>query len=428
MKTWHIMIMFFALCSLGMGCVNQEKGCTDLVALNYNPNALRDNGDCLYALPVPSIYQFKRKNITSVDYRPQVVLQLLIEAITTTIEQTAQPGASPIDVSALNTIYQQTDYNQSILSSVVPYSPSATQYTQIAASQRLAGNVVNTLKADSMLLAWFDTIATRSQNAAYLGTSDVHTTSKGIDLLAATKITLLSSVALANSINLIRNISTNSNSTISFNNNYTPMENAWDKAWGFFGSATVFPLYPDLTWTTNHYQDQNSDQFIDFTSEYNFAFATLAAQRDLIGDENTDFSNSLFNAWVSGRTAITNQSDVLRTSARETILSEWQKLIAASAIHYLNSLKIEMENYATPNENIPQLNLDWTSLWAYLMALRYFTDSDVNVVNLLILLGEAPLYATLGTDEYNAYLVKLNLIGTAIQQAYAFSDYQMQNW
>ncbi|QQS28376.1 MAG: DUF4856 domain-containing protein [Sphingobacteriales bacterium] len=428
MKQRQVIFLLFGIILLCTSCVQQEKGCTDPVALNYNPNAMQDNGECLYVLPVPSIYEFKRGNQNSVSYLPQIVLNLLIETICKTIEKTALPGATPIDIADLLEIYQQTDYNNNILSEVAPYSPSYSQFTQIASSQRLASNVINTYKADSMLMSWFDTIATRSQNSVFLGTPEVYTTSSGLNLKEAVRITLYTSVLMANSIQKVSNISSQSNSAFVYSKNYTPMENSWDSAFGFFGASVFYSLYTDEAWDAQPYHDYNGDLLIDFTTEYNFGFANLAVYRDLIDDADIDFTGVLFEAWTGGRTAITNQSDVLRSQFREIILSEWQRLIAASVVHHLNGLKSEMLYYGTPEQNIEQLNQDWSGLWMYLLSIKYFTNPEINVQNQLNLLGNSPVYAESGSTEYENYLIKLNQISAAIQQGYSFTDLQMQNW
>ncbi|OWY23756.1 DUF4856 domain-containing protein [Sphingobacteriales bacterium UPWRP_1] len=424
-------LAFFLLAAITLllpACVYQEKGCTDITALNYNPNAMADNGSCLYALPVPETYRFKRGDSTSVSYKEQVVLNLLIETICSAIQNLAEQDAQPIEIEQLTQIYQQTSYNGAIRSSTGSYTPAANTFTQIATGQRLSANVVNTYKADSMLLSWFDSIAVRSQNALYLGTPAVYTTASGFNMLAAVRVTLQASVSCANGVNLVKNISSNANNLLSGINNYTPMEHAWDKAWGFFGAATCWPAFDAESWSVQNFMDYDFNDTINFVSEYNFLYAGEAAQRDLISDPETDFSNTLFNAWVGGRTAITNKTDELRSAARQTILDEWERLIAATAIHYLNALKTDMTFLGTPDENTAKLNSDWTYLWAYLVNLRYFTTPKADVPDLLLLLGEAPLYALPDTEAYLLQMEKLQLVSAELQSGYGFTDFQMQHW
>ena len=423
--------VFFLLASITLllpACVYQEKGCTDITALNYNPNAMSDNGSCLYALPVPEIYRFKRGDSTSVEYNGQVALNLLAETICLAIQQLAEPGAQPIETETLTQIYQNSSYNGAILSSTGSYIPSANTFTQIATGQRLAANVVNTYKADSMLLSWFDSIAVRSQNSMYLGTPAVYTTASGFNMLAAVRVTLQASVSCANGVNLVKNISSNANNLLSGINNYTPMEHSWDKAWGFFGAAACWPQFTDVQWTEQNFMDYDINDTINFASEYNFLYALEAARRDLINDSETDFSNTLFDAWAGGRTAITNKTDELRSAARQTILDEWERLIAATAIHYLNALKADMALLGTPDENTVQLNSNWTYLWAYLNNLRYFTTPKADVPDMLLLLGATPLYDLPGTAAYLLQMEKLQLLAAELQSGYGFTDFQMQQW
>lgn len=426
----QIIVTAILLVCLGgiTGCVFKEKGCTDITALNYNPNALADNGDCLYQLPLPDTYRFKRGDSSAVNYQNEVVYQLLTLAINQTIEQLAQPGAASVTLNDFTQWYQDTSHTKPIITPVPPFASYQATYSQIAPKQRLSASVMNTFNANTQLLQWFDTIATRSQNPALLGTPAVYTTAQGIDLSMAVSATLATSVFLANGVRLLSNISSNANNNLLARTNYTAMENAWDRAFGCFGAAIFYPLYPDDYWQNTPYADHNNDQLINFTQEYTFTFAALAAQRDGIGDAQTNFTETLFNAWLSGRTAITNKSDLQRSAARQTLLTEWQRLTAATAIHHLNALLIQLPNYGTPAQNLPLLNRHWTGFWVYLGALRYFNPPTANLTNLLALLGNEPVYAQPGSDAYNNYLTKLNQIKTALKTAYQFSDFQMDNF
>ena len=56
---------------------------------------------------------------------------------------------------------------------------------------------------------------------------------------------------------------------------------------------------------------------IDFKSEYNFGLSRNAGKRDK-GGSGVDFTQEIFNAFLAGRTAITNQGSVTEISAHTT--------------------------------------------------------------------------------------------------------------
>lgn len=91
----------------------------------------------------------------------------------------------------------------------------------------------------------------------------------------------------------------------------TKMQHHWDEAFGYFGVPLDFPL-------------NNSGVF--FWGKY-------TNSRDGVLDCNS----KIMNAFIQGRAAIGAKNISDRDAAIATIRSEWEKVSAASAIHYLNS-------------------------------------------------------------------------------------------
>lgn len=224
---------------------------------------------------------------------------------------------------------------------------------------------------------------------------------------------------------------------------YTAMEHHWDESFGYFGAARDYNTgYTDDTdRKSDPYSDSNSDGEIDFKSEYNSGWAVTAAKRDIVeASTDYDFTKTIFDAYLEGRTLIVNQGsldDII--VQRDIILHTWEKVVAAVTIHYINDVAADMaalypaDATAGPlSESSADLNNHWGEMRGYANGLLYndfklISDADLNTV--LTTMGTVPVYPEAG--EFAFYTYHGNLLATAksiLQQAYGFSDEHMANW
>ena len=85
---------------------------------------------------------------------------------------------------------------------------------------------------------------------------------------------------------------------------------------------------------------------LDFKSEFNSGWAVTAAKRDLCSgcDVNHDFTKTIFDSYLEGRALIYNQAPLDEILAqRDIILNEWEKVVAAVSIHYVNDVAADIE-------------------------------------------------------------------------------------
>ena len=80
------LVLLVGLLVLITGC-RRERGCTDPTALNYNPDAFVNNGDCLYELPVPTTYTFLRYDSSTVRNVTPIAAQTLIADLYHLVQQ-----------------------------------------------------------------------------------------------------------------------------------------------------------------------------------------------------------------------------------------------------------------------------------------------------------------------------------------------------
>lgn len=137
----------------------------------------------------------------------------------------------------------------------------------------------------------------------------------------------------------------------------TAMEHHWDEGFGYLGVQPTFP---------------SNDTTVMFWGEY------LAEVGATLGNKTT-----IMNAFIKGRAAISNKDYTTRDAQMSVIQTEWEKLIAASAIHELN----EAKTYATDNAIRNHVLSEGRG---FIMCLKYKTNKTITqtqIDNLLNTLG-----------------------------------------
>lgn len=424
----YVLLLLFVLFAIVQTACNREKGCTDVTALNYNPEAMIDNGTCLFNLPTPSVYQFFRTGQSTVNYREQIVVQLLISDILHIVEQLATPAAQLENANLLTSYYETNNLSLPILSIEGLFTADNTTFNSIQTGVQLNSYVDNTYNADSIINNCITQIISNA-NTSVLGSDAVYTTIAGVNLLAILETTLLGAVLYANGQQALNTVADQSNTAFVSAQNYTQAEQTWDEAFGYWGMSIDRGLnYTNTSLVNTPYFDYDLSGSISLQQEFNYSFSQLAAQRDAIG-EDTDFGNSTYSSFLAGRAHTTNRTDSLQQFEKNNIESNWQALIAASCVHHVNALKIAMETFGTPSEDIAAINLHWSYLLGFLRVLQY--SNNLLLINLsawMAAVGEAPPYLATDTELYTEYIDNLNALTAQIQQDYGFTDNQILLW
>lgn len=103
------------------------------------------------------------------------------------------------------------------------------------------------------------------------------------------------------------------NTAMDGTNNYTPMEHHWDEAFGYWGVPVDFP---------------GNKEGLRF-------FASYSNSRDPFIGSN----DMLMDAFLTGRAAIVAKNYAVKNEQREIIYQGFEMIAAASAVHYLNTVK-----------------------------------------------------------------------------------------
>jgi len=133
---------------------------------------------------------------------------------------------------------------------------------------------------------------------------------------------------------------------------YTGKEHSWDEAFGYWGAAAhqhgfnPNKVYEIAKMKNQGAADKNGDGMVDLKSEYVFGPCYYAAAFDRSGTKSTNYTNTLFNAFLDGRKLITAAAgDALSDSERSqlkayaaTIEENWEKVLAEAVFKYAGSV------------------------------------------------------------------------------------------
>jgi len=151
--------------------------------------------------------------------------------------------------------------------------------------------------------------------------------------------------------------------------NYTTMEHHFDEAFGYFGVSVDFPSV-----TTG--------------ARYHGSYAN---QRNAVLGSNV----KLMNAFLKGRAAIANKDMAAKESAIATIKTEWELVIAGSAIHYLNEAVANFGDDAIRSHVLSEC-------LGFVKSLKYNIDKTISDTDI------ANVETKIGTNFYNVTIADLN--------------------
>ena len=402
--------------------------------------------DAAATIEIPQAYVFDSRFMegeSSVAYSGQVVRNLLLQDLKALTDSVGKDGARPVSVSDMLKRYEYDDaLNLKTLTTTGALPAVESQYSSLSTGKNLVGKISDEpvigygRTADDLVREWFEAIADNSQDSDKLGTSMAYTTDDGVDMSQMVNKVLIGAVPYYQATGVYLNTLLERDNSEARNGTdpYTAMEHAWDEAFGYFGAARDYARYTDvqLAGSVDDFTfDSNGDGSIDFKSEYNFGLSRNAAKRDK-GGSGVDFTQDIFNAFLAGRTAITNQGSVAEISAhRQTAAEGMEKVIAATVVHYINDTLSDMSQLGTAEENRANLNKHWAEMKGYTVALQYNPFrliSDGQLAELHGIMGEAPVYEEPGSNGYKTQVANYERAKVVLQTAYGFSSDNMANW
>ena len=393
-------------------------------------------------IDTPTSYSFASRfneGESSVSYSGQVVRNLLINDIKTQMGT----DAGTMNPATLVSMMANDDADRAILSSA-SMSTDQTKYHDISTSHlndrlEAVSDIIipgYDANAGTLVSGWLQECAAAGKTRA-----------NGVRLDQITQKTLWGAVSYWQGTSKYMSKIPNDDNSVADGDGaaYTAMEHHWDESFGYFGAALDYnTAYTDDTRKNGPNVDSDGSNSIDFKSEYNVGWAITAAKRDLCSscDEDLDFTKTIFDAYLEGRTLIANQADLAEILVqRDIILNTWEKVVAAVSIHYVNDVADEIAALiAAADTSITAgsaATADYENVWGemrgYANGLLYNTFALIepdNLERILTVMGTAPVYPSNGNFDYmQAY--HTSLVGEVRQifkASYGFTDANVAGW
>jgi hypothetical protein len=207
----------------------------------------------------------------------------------------------------------------------------------------------------------------------------------------------------------------------------------WDAAFGYFGFPRALEPFLDYAngeegLASGNALDVDDNGSVDLTSEYVHTWASYAIERSAAAENNgqpNDFARDAFEALVEGREDIENGDDP--TEHAEEALQAWEEVVAVNVIHYINSMKSNLEGV---NGEISEGDVGedaWGEAKAFAWNLQFYSDEldDDELNTLHELIGNDPPYGDLSADQYTDNLNEANQL---LEDAYDFNGSNVDVW
>ena len=401
-----------------------------------------DDDEKVVKITEPATYTFNSRfadGVSSVSYSGQVVRNLLINDIktqmgtdagtknpATLVSMMANDNADRAILSASGMTTVQTKYHDISTSHLNDRLTAVASYT-IPGYDANAGALVN---------GWVQEPVANGKTRA-----------TGIRLDQMTQKTLWGAISYWQATSkYMSKIPGDDNTVAVEGKSYTAMEHHWDESFGYFGAALDYNTgyTDDNDRKSSPYFDSNSDGKIDFKTEYNVGWAVTAAKRDLCTgcDAGLDFTKTIFDAYIKGRTMIVNQEPLAQIlEQRDLIMATWEKVVAAVTIHYINDVIDDIDAIiaagdatVTPASSATaDYENHWGEMRGYANGLLYNDFKKIatdNLNRLYVVMGTVPVYPTGGSfAAMQTYQGQLKGEAKAILKAsYGFSDANMDSW
>lgn len=335
----------------------------------------------------PYFYYFEHEGQPNVINDGQVCRNLLFQDLGTLIHNLSEENAVPVSYERLYSYYDNNgmtiDGPTLTMADLPLLFPTIRGISAIRdMKKKFHGAWVEEAQEDienwcAILVDNFDDVDKKGSYRVYI---DPET---GYDISEMYPLTLLGGAMWSHGLNnYFRYVENDNNDTIVYYPgvdwlNYTWMEHHLDEAFGYYGAARNFLDFTNQEVSgyeegLNYKDDYLKDGKLDFKTEYNFIFARLAAERDLASHTNTDFSRSIFDAFYEARLAITRKDYDKLLEKKAIILDNWEKVVAATAIHYLNATMKELDYLdSTPGYDPELFYKNWSAMFKYTEMLRY---------------------------------------------------------
>lgn len=319
MKIKSILVIVVASTTFITSC--NRKGCLDEAAINYDKKAKKSDGNCFYQptsdlnYTIPTTYTFEDKNGNStVSYGGQMQRLNMLEEMVAYLK-TANTKGTTISATVLKEMYDNTYTGWTDTENLGLAGSSKQLKNKSAGGDAKITTMFESYMDSAAALSALNMDGSAGQGGVYPsdGSKGPYLMSaKGIEYTQWIEKGLMGAVSYYN----ISQVYFGSekmdvdNTTPVSGEFYTEMEHHWDEAYGYFTEATDYP--------TN-----GTERFWGKYTE---------SREDVLGS-----STAIAEAFRKGRAAISNDDLTTRDEQITIIRTELEKVVAGTAIHYLNS-------------------------------------------------------------------------------------------
>lgn len=247
---------------------------------------------------------------------------------------------------------------------------------------------------------------------------------------------------------------------------YTSLEYIWDQGFAYFGAAKDYSQYSldDIAggYSKDSFAESDEeiygevpliyggedygDGFIALGYEKNLGMAVNAAKRDLGSGEVSNFKHQIGTSFIKGRAILASKDMNLEKhkmiqAYSVVALSQWEKLMAANTIHYINKTILDYEKYEKGQFKFHDLAKHFSEMKGFAMAFQFNPLSPLSkdlFVKIHRLMGDHP-YVPQGSQEQikqrsQKYIDNLKDVRDRLSKAMGFTadngytDEVLENW
>lgn len=169
----------------------------------------------------------------------------------------------------------------------------------------------------------------------------------------------------------------------------TDMQHHWDEAFGYFGAPLNFAA-ADFTYASGSAYDR-------------FWLKYTNGRNDVL-----NLNKTLMTSFIKGREAIGRKDNVDRDEAISEIRTAWEKISAATAIHYLNGAKADFADDALRMHQLSEA-------YAFIWSLKFNPEQVLTDVQI-----QDDILNTYFGNLWNISIADINTVRDLLSSAYGF--------
>ncbi|MCB9670538.1 MAG: DUF4856 domain-containing protein [Alphaproteobacteria bacterium] len=211
---------------------------------------------------------------------------------------------------------------------------------------------------------------------------------------------------------------------------YTPLEHAWDEGWGYFGGSRGYGGWTDME-IAQGAVDVDVSGTIDLHREWSTGASANAAKRDLGAVSPVDFTGDAWAAFHGGRELLASTTgdltpaelDALRGYRDEALLA-WERAIAATVVHYINEVLVDMGRFGTPDYVYADHAKHFSEMKGFALGFQFDPHSpltDAQFAELHGYLADRPVLPGADATAVEAYAADLRAARALLGTVYGFA-------